>query len=147
MENETEYFTATITNSPSNLEGEVTILVDEDGEMVLDITQTLSNIKESEEGSVVIITTNESNVLNDSVVTYNVLPEGSRKSPLSFPYGDTYVVQGTPSPNASQYKNKESVTAINNVSKLKFFFNAFLLEGKCNILVIFIGSNAYSSVQ
>lgn len=116
MENETEYFTTTIADSPSNLEGEVTILLDEDGEMVLNITQTLSGIEQNEEGSVVIITTDESNVLNqDSVVTYNVLSEASGETPLSFQSGDTYIVQGTPSPNTSLFKNKESVSPVDNV--------------------------------
>lgn len=132
MENETEYFSTTIANSPtSDLEREVTILVDEDGEMVLDITQTLSSIEQSEEGSVVIITTDQSNTLNDSVVTYNVLSEESRKTPLSFQQGDTFIVQNSPSPNTSPFNDKRSpVSTINKVNNSTVILWLFQLTTK-----------------
>jgi hypothetical protein len=79
MENDPGYFTATLPESSSEIDGELTILVDEDGEMVLDITQTLSNfVDQNQEGSLVIITTDESSSqLDNSSITCNVSQENA----------------------------------------------------------------------
>ena len=57
MEDDTQYFTA-VTRS-GDLDGEVTILVDENGEMILDLTQALSTVNQQEEGENVIIITGD----------------------------------------------------------------------------------------
>lgn len=79
MENDPGYFTATLPESSSEIDGELTILVDEDGEMVLDITQTLSNfVDQTQEGSLVIITTDESSSqLDNTTITCNVSQENA----------------------------------------------------------------------
>ena len=75
MENEEQFFVKKVSESPSDINGEVTILLDEDGKMILDITQTLSNLEQSQEGSShLVIITDESNSLSNSII-YDVLPE------------------------------------------------------------------------
>jgi len=77
MENDPSYYSTTLSESASEIDGEMTILVDGDGEMVLDITQALSNfVDQNQEGSLVIITTDEaSSQPSNSTITYNVLEE------------------------------------------------------------------------
>ncbi len=95
MENETTYFSATISETSNDINGEVTILVDEHGEMLLDITQTLSNLEQSQEGSQLVIIRTEQDSLNNSIVTYDTLSAIEDES-LSYQNGDSYVVDSMP---------------------------------------------------
>ncbi|XP_057375085.1 uncharacterized protein LOC130696035 [Daphnia carinata] len=74
MERITDCFDRTIPESSCDIEGELTVVVDENGQMVLDITETLSNFTEqNKEDDLVIITTDETGVVDSSNVTYTVL--------------------------------------------------------------------------
>lgn len=71
-----DYVTSAVQNSVDK-EQEMTVLLNENGEMILDITQTLSNLGQSQEGSLVIITTDLADEQCNSSVSYNIVSENS----------------------------------------------------------------------
>ena len=92
MENDSQYITS-LTESSSVMDGELTIVEDDDGEMVLDISQILANVADqSKEGSLVIITTDD----NNSTITYtipNMLQENT--CDISLPFQSDFVAAST----------------------------------------------------
>lgn len=102
MERITDCFKTTIPESSCDIDGELTIVVDEDGRMVLDITETLSNFTEqNKEDDLVIITTDETDVINSSNVTYTDLQEETNDASSSSQAPDSYGVDDSHSLIAS----------------------------------------------
>jgi hypothetical protein len=136
MENDSQYFTTTPPETPSTIDGELTVLVDEDGEMVLDITQTLSNFAgQNEEGSLVIITTDETHSnLDNSTITYNILQENACDISLPFQNTSDFVLDDSHIPIIAL----QEPTTVSDLNKVIFLIldieNCYCL---CKYLVFF----------
>ena len=133
MENDSQYFTTTLPESSSAIEEELMILVNEDGEMVLDITQTLSNLADqNQEGSLssqlVIITTDGNDPhLTNSTITYNVLQENVCDETLPLQHKGDFVVDDSHLPEIS-LQEPEAVSEYNKV--------IFLVVGTSEIISV-----------
>lgn len=119
MERITDCFKTTIPESSCDIDGELTIVVDEDGRMVLDITETLSNFTEkNKEDDLVIITTDETDVINSSNVTYTDLQEETNDASSSSQAPDSYGVDDSHSLIAS-LQVPTSIPVINTVNEIE----------------------------
>lgn len=112
------FFNKTVSESSCDIDKGLTIVVEEDGRMVLDITKTLFNFTEQNgKDSLVIVTTDETGVLNSSSVTYFVQEDSKNASSSS----QAEILDDSHSFSAScQDATSVPLPAINN--EVEYFF-------------------------